>query len=48
MIRLTLLNEKIYQYSENACKESNAVAAANKGKANSKTDLSKKKKFIPS
>jgi len=43
-----ILNEKIYQYSENACKESNAVAAANKGKANSKTDLSKKKKFIPS
>jgi len=44
-----ILNEKIYQYSENACKESNANAAISaKGKTNSKTDLSKKKKFIPS
>jgi len=41
-----ILNEKIYQYSENACKESNIVAS--KSKTNSKTDLSKKKKFVPS
>jgi chromosome segregation ATPase len=40
-----ILNEKIYQYSEKACMESNSVS---KTKASSKTDLSKKKKFVPS
>jgi uncharacterized protein YoxC len=37
-----ILNEKIYQYSENACKESNSGVTL-KGKANSKTNLSQKK-----
>jgi len=41
-----ILNEKIYQYSENACKESNTVSL--KSKAGSKSNLSKKKNFIPS
>ncbi|ORX43432.1 hypothetical protein BCR36DRAFT_303949 [Piromyces finnis] len=43
-----ILNEKIYQYSEKACMESNAVTVTNKSKNNSKNDLNKKKKFIPS
>eukprot|EP00833_Pecoramyces_ruminatium_P011077 jgi/Orpsp1_1/1185109/evm.model.c7180000092353.1 len=42
-----LLNEKIYQYSENACKESNSSVTL-KTKANSKGNLAGKKKFVPS
>jgi len=42
-----LLNEKIYQYSENACKEANAGVSLKNNKASSKGNLSKKK-FVPS
>jgi len=41
-----ILNEKIYQYSENACKETNSGVSL-KTKANSKGNLAKKK-FVPS
>jgi len=40
-----LLNEKIYQFSEKACLESNL--SSHKSKSTSKPDLSKKKKFVP-